>query len=133
MSRPNFDALFDEIHERVQSGMNIGTAETVNYIRDSLSDPYPPSSKGGESPHLRTGALRDGVVGDVTASEDEIVSTISSSRVEGNPNVPVYLEFGKWTPHGSKSPQPERPYMRPGKQVASVIFPATVAAEINRR
>lgn len=79
--------------------------ECVADLKDNLSTPYPPASQPGEDPHKRTGNLQDGVQS-VTTEDDEAVETqIGSSRAEGNPDVPVILEFGLGNMKGP------RPYM----------------------
>src|SRR5947209_7057098 len=59
----------------------------VNELRTVLSRPYPPASRPGEAPHLRTGTLRDSV----STSFDE-------ARGEGRVDVAApyagYLEAG---------------------------------------
>jgi hypothetical protein len=73
-------------------------------VANSIDEPYPPASSPGNPPHRRTGNLRAGVEHTEDSSGTE--TTISSARAQGDPRVPVYLEFGT---HKMAA----RPYMRP--------------------
>jgi len=75
--------------------------------QDDLSVLFPPASSPGEQPHKRTGNLQNGVdytltVFNETATECKVIS----QRANGNPLVPIFLEFG--TSH-----MLPRPYMTP--------------------
>lgn len=52
----------EEIDARILRAVDKFGRLGVALIKDNLSVSYPPSSKGGENPHRRTGNLRDGIV-----------------------------------------------------------------------
>jgi hypothetical protein len=68
--------------------------QAVQFEKDLISDQYPPASEWWTPPHRRKGYLYEGVQGITIEDMDGIESQIGSSRIEGNPNVPQYLEFG---------------------------------------
>lgn len=68
--------------------------EAVQFEKNLISEQYPPASEPGTPPHRRKGYLYEGVQGITIETMDGIESQIGSSRIEGNPNVPQYLEFG---------------------------------------
>lgn len=87
----------------------------VEVLQERLSTPYPPSGPAREGPPAkRTGNLHDGVYHESYADNTVVKETIVSSRPNGDPNVPLYLEIGT-------SRALERPY----------IFKARAEAEAN--
>ena len=71
--------------------------------KEMVRIPYPPSSAPWAPPHLRTGALRQGIT---SFKVKRLQYVIQASAVKGTHNYAVYLEFG------TKRMKP-RPFMRP--------------------
>ena len=96
--------------------LGIRAAGTASKLIDT---PYPPASRPGNPPHRRTGNLEAGI--EHTESADGTEMVLSSKRAEGDPRVPMFLEFGT-------SKMAARPYMR----VVANLSPQ-MAVESNRR
>jgi hypothetical protein len=92
----------------------------LDKLRDLVGTQFPPSSVPGEFPHRRTGGLQDGLNETTEIDEGGVQSTFSSSRVEGNPLVPVYLELGT-------SRMAARPFMTPSCADAQNVTQELVA------
>lgn len=98
--------------------------ECVAETKIEIGTPYPPASSIGRPPHLRTGNLQNGIQS-VTTEDDESVETqVGSSRVEGNPDVPVILEFGLGNMKGP------RPYMSTARNNWAPKFKENVAVAL---
>lgn len=63
-------------------------------IKERLSEPYPPASTANTDPHLRTGALQEGIEYSLSELPEGIEIAITSSRAGDDPDVPMKLEFG---------------------------------------
>lgn len=85
----------------------------------SISEPFPPASAPVSPPHKRTGNLEAGVSHSESRDGGDYVTTIKSARAEGNPSVPLFLEFGT-------SKMAERPYMGPAKLRAESRIPRII-------
>lgn len=88
---------------RAMEALGIQSAASISV---SLDTAYPPASLPGEAPHKRTGNLRAGVDYRTFSDGNDFYCVVSSSRAQGDPDVPVFLEFGTWKMEA-------RPYMRP--------------------
>ena len=108
------------LQQKTDAGLQAVGAASVSHIMGLLSTPFPPASTPGEPPHLRTGRLASGVYYQVNSSEQV---TIVSSRVDGDPMVPEWLELGTRV----KPPLPKRPYMTPTMDATARICAPAVA------
>jgi hypothetical protein len=70
-----------EIEAEFRRGLEDAGAREAEAVRESLGTPYPPASKPGEPPHLRTGRLRASVGSEVSGGgQDEgLTLTISAT------------------------------------------------------
>lgn len=93
------------IRSEVKGNANAAMLVGVNATKLKLSEPWPPSSRPGEAPHVRTGALRRGATGRVEDNRRQIIIWIG---VAGVPYAAEH-EFGL-------SGRPARPFLRPAIQ-----------------
>lgn len=114
------------VHETAYTAMDDKADQVVTAIKEEIGTPYPPASTPGNPPHRRTGNLQEGVEQITTESRDGVETQIGSSRQEGDPRVPMWLEFG--TDKGQMAP---RPYMSPAQRKYGPEF-KTASAEALR-
>jgi hypothetical protein len=76
----------------LEGAMSVLGAKSSARVKASLAEPYPPASKPGESPHLRTGKLQAGVTDTVSRQDDSVTLRITSDRA-GTSIVPYVLEM----------------------------------------
>lgn len=103
------------LDDRLPRAMEALGIKAAAMVSTSIDEPYPPASSQGNPPHRRTGNLRAGV--DHIDGPDS--TTIKSSRAEGNPLVPKFLEFGT-------SRMAARPYMRPVQNQGDALVSETM-------
>jgi hypothetical protein len=77
-----------------------------NALRESISEPYPPASRRGNPPHMRTGSLYSGVQSNVSVTDVAAEYKQASTRA-GTPEVPWILEDPR---------QLDRPHVAPIKK-----------------
>src|SRR5579863_8548275 len=58
--------------------MELATRYVRNKVVDHLGTKYPPASKPGEYPHLRTGMLRNSIQSEVVDEEGELVGHVGT-------------------------------------------------------
>lgn len=100
--------------------------QIVAETKADIDTPYPPASEPDTPPHRRKGYLHDGVHRD---GPDEfqvegVVMHIVSERVEEDPRVPMFLEFGT-------SKMAARPYMRPSMDRVRESGVAPIASRVH--
>jgi hypothetical protein len=71
--------LFDEIALRVGVEWERAGAEIVADFQNRISTVYPPSSRVGEYPHLRTGNLSRSTHGEVEVDPNLVTLTVGNS------------------------------------------------------
>lgn len=99
------------VHEACRSSASRMGEIVADDIKEKLSEPYPPASEPYRYPHLRTGALRDGVEYNLADAGEGVEVSITSSRLGGDPDVPMKLEYGD--PYTNLDP---RMYMHQAKE-----------------
>lgn len=109
------------IYGNIDKTLPMVGAANVKYIKESISDFYPPASAPNTPPHQRTGKLYDGV----TFTVDEEMSSVEISSTRVGTMVPGWLEFGT-TKIGGGGMAP-RPYMTPARQESRKISKAAIA------
>lgn len=94
----DLDIVFDRLRARVRGAILVTANEIGGLVADELiqqlNTPYPPASKPGTDPHRRTGNLSAGIAHHVYEIGNGFTIMVTSSRAEGDENVPTYLEFG---------------------------------------
>lgn len=80
----------------LQAGEELGE-RMVQDARERASEPYPPASEPGTSPHTRSGDLVESINYQVLATEDGVSVTVGTT-----------LEYGAWLEEGTEimSPRP---------------------------
>jgi hypothetical protein len=121
------DEFRAKVSAAVLEAMENRANETVEEIKESISEPYPPASTVGNPPHMRTGNLRDGVQQITYETNDAVTSNVASSRAEGNPAVPLWMEFGTF-----RDPAAPRPYMSPAFHESAPKFRADVITALQQ-
>src|SRR4051812_47974766 len=96
-----FRLAFQRIKSKTLKAIKAAGQDTENYIRQSISIPYPPASSPGQPPHMRSGELLAGIGHSVDEQGDGIVLSVTSQAPHS-----TYLEYG--TAHMAP-----RPFMRP--------------------
>lgn len=115
--------FLDKVKTRVYAAMDATADLSVTTIKAEIGIQYPPASTPGNPPHRRTGNLQNGVQQITMENENSVTSHIGSARVEGNPRVPSYLEFGT-------KRMAARPYMSPEFATAPPKFKRAVVAAL---
>ena len=100
--------VVEMVQQRVTNVLTEEGEQSVSELQSALETPYPPASSPGEYPHRRTGNLQSGIESQVHTDQYDVELTVASSRINGNPHVPSFLEFGT-------SRMAPRPYMRPAR------------------
>lgn len=111
MLKSNRQTILERARDVLWRSMNDTANDAVIDTKDSIGIDYPPASYAMEPPHRRTGNLQDGI--SQTTRFDgamAVASTVSSERADGDPMVPVWLEWGtsKLFPRPFASPMKEK-------------------------
>jgi len=102
----NRKAFIASVKDKLTYALESEGERSMGEVRESLSIDYPPSSSAGSPPHRRTGNLQNGVEQQVEVQSQAVELIVFSNRVEDDPRVPEWLEFGSAFVR-------ERPYMGP--------------------
>lgn len=114
MSTQGLDTVMNRVEatfkDRVKVGMAAVAAESRDRIKETLNVAPYRFPRDQDFPYRRKGYLRDGISHEQSEPNNHTIrETIISTRVEGDPDVP------RWVEEGNKQNAPPHPYMRPEK------------------
>lgn len=120
MARVTMNSRFvGDVVRMIDARMGKIAAELRDEVEQELSTPYPPASKPGEPPHVRTGGLRAAVFYSRVKPADYVVGFRRVSRDPDRPNsdrslLAIWTELGTGVhrqpfPAGSNSTMAKKP------------------------
>jgi HK97 gp10 family phage protein len=115
------DDIVNRLKVKARQAAEVFAERGKSYIRDSLSQPYPPASKPGEIPHRRSGRLMAAVTATVEEQGDQI-------RVKWGNTAPYsgFLESGTGR-------MAARPFIRPASAHLGPQFVAHMREAMRRK
>lgn len=110
MARGKWDQYGRGLRAEMRRRLTAAGAVVVNAVRLRLSEPYPPESAPGESPHMRTGELRRSYTQRPADTPGEMKEIVGTNKVYA-----PRLEFGDEVEDGAVGGRgiEARPHLRP--------------------